>query len=110
MVLNLKTCYGCSKEFSDRHKTPPNDVIIKHFCHRVYKNANGVYTTTKQLQAAYFHLNLTCIRKVVPHMELRHVIINDDVHEHLSEEHKMILRMIRLKCLTVAFWFPDVSK
>ena len=96
MVLNLKRCYGCKKEFSDRNKKPPNDVIIKHFCHRVYKNANGVETITKNLQAAYFHLNLNCIRKVVPNMELRHILINDDVKEHLSVEHKMVLRKFGL--------------
>ena len=53
-------------------------------------------TKTKNLQAAYFHLNINCIRKVVPNMELRHIVVNDGVKEHLSDEQKMVLRKFGL--------------
>ncbi len=31
-VINLKRCYGCKKQFTKKHKTEPNDIVLQHFC------------------------------------------------------------------------------
>lgn len=76
----------------------PNDVILKHFCHRRYRDGDGKFTETKSLKAAYFHLKLDCVRKVVPQMELSHVIINDEISQVLTDGHKKLLQKFGL-CL-----------
>jgi hypothetical protein len=90
-VSNLKRCYGCQSAFKAIYKRPPHDIIVKHFCHRTYKNVDGIVTRSKNLQTAYFHMNLNCMRKIVPDMELRDIIIHDDVHLHLSDGHRNVL-------------------
>jgi len=91
-VVNLKKCYGCQKVFHGKYKIPPHDVILKHYCYRMFKNKDGHDVRSKQLQAAYFHLNYNCVRKEVPTMELRHVLLHDDVKIHLSDDHRKVLR------------------
>lgn len=90
-IINLRKCYGCGKHFKDKHKHEPHDVILKHYCHRRYKNKDGIYTMSKELQAAYFHMKLDCTRKVEPHMELSDVIIHEEVLGDLSDGHKAVL-------------------
>lgn len=67
-VVNLKKCYGCGKVFCTMYTKPPRNLVLKHFCHRKYLNKDGVEVTSKQLQTAYFHLNLNCTRKCKPDM------------------------------------------
>lgn len=91
-IFNLKRCYGCGKEFKTKYKTEPHDVILKHYCHRRYKDKNGNFVLSTQLQAAYFHLRLDCTRKVDPQMELRDVIIHGEIADALTTQHKDVLR------------------
>ena len=93
-VINLKKCYGCGKIFKDKYKNNPHDIIFKHFLHRKYKNAEGIYITSRHLQAAYFHLKFDCVRKVVPRMETGDIIIHKELKDNLSEGHIKILEKI----------------
>jgi hypothetical protein len=49
-----------------------------------------------QLQAAYFHLNLNCIRKVLPEMELEHIIIHAEVVATLDDGQRRVLKKFGL--------------
>jgi hypothetical protein len=62
----------------------------------MFRNKDGLDVRSKQLQAAYFHLSYDCVRKVVPTMELRHVLLHDDVKVHLADEQKKVLRKFGL--------------
>lgn len=95
-IINLKVCYGCKKTFKDKHKREPNDMILQYYCHRTFRDKQGNIRQSKNLQAAYFHLNLDCVRRVVPRMELSDIIINTDVEQRLTDGHKNVLMKIGL--------------
>jgi hypothetical protein len=95
-VQNLKRCYGCNKVFLGKHKKPPNDLLLKYFCHRQYINSQGVASTASYMSAAYFHLNLNCTRIKVPSMELGNITVHDEVRKMLSEDHKEVLKKFGL--------------
>lgn len=72
-------------------------MILKHFCHREYKNDQGKIVQSPTVQAAYFHLKLDCARKVVTNMELSDIIIiHDEMKKSLSTGHKETLRKFGL--------------
>jgi hypothetical protein len=91
-ISNLKKCYGCGQIFKAGHKKPPRDLILKHFCHRRYKKKDGVEGVSRTPQAAYFHLQLDCARKVVATMEKTDILIHDEVKEKLTVQHKLHLK------------------
>jgi hypothetical protein len=91
-VTNLKVCYGCKKQFADKYKKKPHNIILKHFCRRSYKDKEGVTKQSKTLQAAYFHLNMDCVRKVVPHAEVTDVIVHEEIKRRLTEGHKKFIQ------------------
>ncbi|CAC5394962.1 unnamed protein product [Mytilus coruscus] len=95
-IFNLRKCYGCGKDFKNKHKVEPNDLILKHYCYRRYKDKNGNNTVSRVLQAAYFHLKLDCTRKEVPTMEIDDVIIHEEVANSLSDRHKNTLRKFEI--------------
>ena len=90
-VINLKKCYGCGKNFKEKYKREPYDVILKHYCHRKYRTPDGKDRMT-DLTAAYFHLKMDCARIVQPMTELTDIIINNEVLNALSEGQKSQLR------------------
>lgn len=91
MIPNLKKCYGCNKLFTDKFKSEPNDLVLKHFCFRKFRDRYGNNVSSKSLQATYFHLKLDCARKTEPNMELSNVIIHDEVKNKLSDGHVDVL-------------------
>ena len=90
-IPNLKKCYGCGNNFKPIHKKPPHDLILKHFCHRRYVNKEGINVKSTRLQAAYFHLNMDCARKAVPHMEKSDVKLHSEIQALLTEKHRNLL-------------------
>ena len=91
-VINIKRCYGCGVEFKNKHRNEPNDLILKQYCHRRYKDKTGAYIFSKNLQAAYYHLNLDCARKQEPEMELKDILVHKEVSCLLTNGHKEVLR------------------
>jgi len=91
VIKNVKRCYGCGKAFSRQHLKSPHDLILKHFCHRQYRNKDGVEVVSPMSQAAYFHLNLDCARKIEPNMEREDIIVHSEIRQKLTEKHKQLL-------------------
>ena len=89
-ITNLKKCYGCGKAFSKKQQKTPNDVIIKNFCNRKYFKA-GKEVLSHNVQAAYFHLNLNCVRKMFPKLETEDIIVHDEQRSKLTEERIFVL-------------------
>ena len=78
----VKKCYGCEGAIKATH-----DVILQTFCHREYlKRKEGTRAVTAKKTGAYFHLNLNCVRKSMPAMELKDVIVHDKVRSELSDD------------------------
>ena len=91
-VTNVKRCYGCGIGFAEKYKHEPNDLILKYYCHRRYKDSNGNFVLSINLQGAYFHLKLDCARKQDPLMDLKDIIVHSEVVGCLSAGHKALLR------------------
>jgi len=58
---------------------------------RRYKDKKtGLVTQSSRVSAAYFHLNMDCVRKVMPHVNLKDLFVHNEVWPHLSRERKQI--------------------
>ena len=89
-ITNLKKCYGCGSKFSNKHKTAPHNLLLQHFCKRKFiKDKQEV--ESHNTQAVYFHLNLNCGRKVLPSLEVKDVIVHDEIRDILTKEQKNVL-------------------
>ena len=98
----VKSCYGCKQTFADCYSKPPKDVIIRRFMMRQYKDKKtGLVTKSSKVSAAYFHLNMDCIRKVTPRVNMKDLFIHDEVWPHLNQE-----RLTRLQKLGLQL-FPN---
>ena len=95
-VSNLKVCYGCARKFSNNYQSQPHDVLLQHICRRKYYKPNGKEGTSAAIQAAHFHLNRNCARKIIPHFGLIDVVVHQEVSKILSEEQKKILLNFRV--------------
>lgn len=96
VAKNVKKCYGCGKAFTRLH-LKPHDLILKHFCHRQYRNKDGIEVVSPLSQAAYFHLNLDCVRKKESNMEQEDIIVHNEVRQQLTDKHKQLLARFGLK-------------
>ncbi|XP_062568607.1 uncharacterized protein LOC134230774 [Saccostrea cucullata] len=94
----VKKCYGCGQCFSDRHRSPPNDLILKRFDHRKYLSPNSkTYKTTPTLQNTYYHLNSDCCRRTCPLFEIsRDVIVHGEIMCQLTADHKNVLQKLNI--------------
>lgn len=89
----IKKCYGCGQPFQNRHRCPPNDIILKRFDYRTYISpVSKVEKHTQTLQNTYYHLNKDCVRRLCPTFEMKNILIHDEIAEQLSEAHKNIIR------------------
>jgi hypothetical protein len=94
----VKKCYGCGQCFSEKQRSPPYDLILKRFDHRIYLSPNSkTFKTTPTLQNTYYHLNSDCCRRHCPLFEIsRDVIIHREIKSQLSKGHKDVLRKLNM--------------
>ena len=94
----IKKCYGCGQMFSNKNRTPPHDIILKRFDHRIYMSPNSkTKKKTQTLQNTYFHLSADCARKVVPSFEFRwDVLIHNEIKTQLSSAHMNVLSLLKV--------------
>jgi len=95
-------CYGCRRRFADRYSKPPRDVIIRRFMNRRYEDKKtGIVKKSSKVSATYFHLNMNCVRKVTPCVNIKDLFVHDEVWPHLTGERVSILQKFGLEL------FPD---
>jgi hypothetical protein len=83
----VKKCYGCKGIV-----TPKKEIILQNFCQREYfERSKMANCLSPNKQAVYFHLNLDCIRKVYPTMEISDVVLHDEVRSELSSNNFSVL-------------------
>lgn len=88
----VRKCYGCGQEFSQRNRTPPHDIILKTYDYRQYVSPKSkTQKRTVNMQNAYFHLNVDCVRRRYPNFELEHIIIHNEISQQLTDGHKEVL-------------------
>jgi hypothetical protein len=67
----VTVCYGCTSKFAFKYRSSPNDVILRTFCNRRYRDKQGVEKASNKITAAYCHLKMECVRKIQPATEVR---------------------------------------
>lgn len=67
----VKVCYGCTSKFATKYYTAPNDLILRTFCNRLYRDNSGAVKRSNKVTAAYCHLKMTCVNKVQPGTQVR---------------------------------------
>jgi len=84
----VKSCYGCKKRFADCYNRPPRDIIIRRLMHGNYTGVNvgGTMKRSRKSSAAYFHLNMDCIRKVTASVNVTDIVVHDEVWSLLFGE------------------------
>ena len=50
----IKRCVGCGKEFSEKSRTPPNDLILRKKSYREYPKPDRNWVTSKSLSNGYY--------------------------------------------------------
>lgn len=97
----VKKCYGCGQKFSEKLRTPPNDLVLKRYDHRKYLSPNSkTQRVCASLQNTYYHLNSDCCRRQCPMFEMcRDVIIHTEISSQLSTGHRNILEKLKITTL-----------
>jgi len=81
----VKSCYGCKRSFAQCYSKPPKDIIIRRFMQRQYKDGKtGVMMKSPRKSAAYFHMNINCLRKVTPHVNVKDVFVHEEIWPYLT--------------------------
>ena len=66
-------------------------MVLQLFCKRKYVK-DGEEQTSKNLQAAYFHMNLNCIRKIEPDIETDVILVHHEVRKLLTAKNVELAR------------------
>jgi hypothetical protein len=66
--------------------------VLKRYDHRIYLSPRSkIPKHSASLQNIYFHLNVDCVRKKNPQFEFRNIVIHNEIKQHLSPEHRLLL-------------------
>ena len=63
-----KKCYGCGSEFTDRHRSPPHNIMVKHVDRRLVRRdeRTGNFLFSAYYSYTYYHLDFTHIQRKNP--------------------------------------------
>ena len=84
----MKSCYGCRKRFAECYNRPPRDIIIRRLMHENYRGVHvgGTIKKSRKSSAAYFHLDMDCIRKVTASANVTDIVVHEEVWSLLFGE------------------------
>ena len=65
---NVKKCYGCGAEFTDRRRSPPHNIVVKHVDRRLVRRdeRTGNFLFSADYSNTYYHLDFTHIQRKNP--------------------------------------------
>ena len=86
LCKQVKKCYGCKQDFSDKLKKSPNDLILRMSLKRDVL-INGRYQPGWKKSWCYFHLNLNCIRLENSTFEMVDIYIPRETKATLTPEY-----------------------
>ncbi len=67
MQNNIQKCYGCNQLFEERHRCPPQNVIIRHFDRRIRGiTKEGKITYATEFSNTYYHCEFAHIARKNP--------------------------------------------
>ena len=65
---NVKKCYGCGAEFTDRQRSPPHNIVVKHVDRRLVRRdeRTGNFLFSADYSNTYYHLDFSHIQRKNP--------------------------------------------
>ena len=87
----IQRCQGCRREFSERSKCPPHDLILKKHDFKEFPAREGLWKRSNTLVNTYYHLNLGCLRKNFPLTEAKDIVFYEDIKTSLTPGHINLL-------------------
>ena len=92
LPAGVSKCYGCGKEFAEKYRTEPHNIIIRHRDRRIRgRDASGRIIYNNEFTCAYYHLNRM-------HIGMKNPAFNGEVV--IDEELPRSLGPARLPALT----------
>ena len=65
---NVKKCYGCGAEFTDRHRSPPYNIVVKHVDRRLVRRdeRTGNFLFSADYSNTYYQLDFATFNAKIP--------------------------------------------
>ena len=65
---NVKKCYGCGAEFTDRNRSPPYNIVVKHVDRQLVRRdeRTGNFLFSADYSNTYYHLDFAHIQRKNP--------------------------------------------
>ena len=65
---NVRKCYGCGAEFTERHRNSPNNIVVKHVDRRLVRRDEhtGQFLYSADYSNTYYHLDFAHIQRKNP--------------------------------------------
>lgn len=65
---NVKTCYGCGAEFTERYRSPSHNIVVKHIDRRLVRwdKRTGTFLFSADYSNTYYRLNFAHIQRENP--------------------------------------------
>ena len=81
---NVKKCYGCGDNFSEKFRQSPHNIVVKHFDRRVVRRdeSRGALGHSADFSNTYYHPSPVHIMRKVP-------VFDGRVHVDLSTYHSL---------------------
>ena len=101
LTPSAKCCYGCGNSFSDKYRSPPYNLVVKHVDRRVTgkNDFTRQFIYSRDFLNAYYHLAKSPIQRKNPTFSGT-VYISMDLHlSRLGEEQCAILQSCDLQLL-----------
>ena len=87
---NIRKCKGCKKEISKEEKAYPHNMVFRRIGLYGYMNRT-INKWIENEQPIHFHLNMGCLRKHDPTMEMRYITTNDEFFIEMDDHLMSVL-------------------
>ena len=84
-LVNVSVCQGCPKKI-DLTVPAPQDMFIRMKGIRPYKDKDTLMWVD-QVKNIYFHLNLDCLKKSDPTLDISTVTMSDEMFYNITDQH-----------------------
>ena len=87
---NIRKCKGCKKEITKEEKVYPQNMVFQRIGLYGYMNRT-INKWIENEQPIHFHLNMGCMRKHDPTMEMHYITTNDEFFIEMDEHQMSVL-------------------
>ena len=87
---NIRKCKGCKKEITKEEKAYPQNMVFRRIGLYGYMNRT-INKWIENEQPIHFHLNMGCLRKHDPTMEMHYITTNDEFFIEMDEHQMSVL-------------------